>query len=157
VQLSQATQEELTEHIERFFILRSLSESVEGLAEAVEWIEGSPRPQEIPIQNLLSLLEQLPSEILKILDNRVRRLKKAGEIDHVQIAAMRSAISCAIRTGLERAEQHRKEVASEIEWLHDSSSKAFNPHDKWSSFSGLSYEQTQQLASVIKVSEPKKE
>lgn len=45
MQLSQAAQEELTEHIERFFILRSLSESVEGLAEAVEWIEGGRNPR----------------------------------------------------------------------------------------------------------------
>lgn len=84
-------------------------------------------------------------------------MKKAGEIDHVQIAAMRFAISGAIRTGLERAEQHRREVTSEIEWLRDSSVEAFNPHDKWSSFSGLSYEQTQRLRKVIKVPVQEKE
>lgn len=155
MQLSQATQEELTEHIERFFILRSPSESVEGLAEAVEWIEGAAQPAEIPLQNLLSLLEQLLSEILKISDNRVRRLKKAGEIDHVQIAAMRFSISAAIRAGLDRAEQHRREVASEIEWVQTPEG-AFNPHTKWDSFGGgLSYEQTQQLVSVIKVEPPR--
>lgn len=55
---------------------------------------------------------------------------------------MRDKISGAIDAGREKAAGHRAAVAQEIELLVDAEAgKPYNPNNKWSGFSGFSYEQ----------------
>ncbi|WP_147405753.1 hypothetical protein [Cereibacter sphaeroides] len=86
---------------------------------------------------------------MKISDARIRRLKALGKIDHVQVNIMRSEISCAIQRGLDRAEEHRRNVAPEIEWVRTRDGKLVDPNDKWADTTNLSYEETQQLAGLL--------
>lgn len=147
VELSRAAQEDLAKYIEPFFLLKALSSNTRSLAASVARHEEAG--EEIPSRDLIQILENIPTEIMKISDARIRRRKALGRIDHVQINSMRFEISCAIQRGLERAEEHRRSVAPEIEWVRTRDGKLIDPNEKWADATNLSYEETQQLAGLL--------